>query len=96
MTMVSASEDCTVKIWDLATLADPSHTSSLQDLEPYLTLRGHTGPIMSIGASNQELENQAQTEVSSLLYSGGINGSIHLWGVPGSHQVKPYGPVNDS
>jgi len=95
MTMVSASEDCSVKIWDLSVLSDPKHTGSLQELEPYLSLRGHTGPIMSIGAATQS-NNSKESEVSSLLYSGGINGSIHLWKVPPSHQIKPYGPANDS
>ena len=52
--LVSASEDCTLKVWDaakFATLKDIEGVSS--NFEPYLTLRGHTEPIISLsGRSN--------------------------------------------
>ena len=44
-TLVSASEDCTIKLWNLGSLAELPQG----DMEPYSTLRGHTGPILSIG-----------------------------------------------
>jgi hypothetical protein len=39
--MVSASEDCTIKVWDMQCLSE-------NDPEPYLTIRGHVGPIMTL------------------------------------------------
>jgi WD40 repeat protein len=39
--LVSASEDCTIKVWDMQGIHD-------NDLEPYVTLRGHVGQIMSL------------------------------------------------
>ena len=34
-----------------------------------------------------------QSEVDSMLFSGGINGAIHLWRIPDPREVEPYGPV---
>jgi WD40 repeat protein len=39
--LVSASEDCTLKVWDTQNLNET-------DIEPYVTLRGHIGPILSL------------------------------------------------
>ena len=48
-TLVSASEDCTIKVWNLNQLAELPQAQQVSDMEPYLTLRGHTGPVLSIG-----------------------------------------------
>ena len=31
-----------------------------------------------------------------MLFSGGVNGNIHLWRVPGSREIQPYGPVTNT
>ena len=41
--LASASEDCTVKLWDCSLFETESECS-----ESYLTLRGHAGPVLSI------------------------------------------------
>jgi striatin 1/3/4 len=49
--LVSASEDCTLKVWDLSKFTcEPalSHQQQAAEIEPYVTLRGHTGPIMTM------------------------------------------------
>ena len=38
--LVTVSEDCTVKLWSLKGLE--------VDAEPYVTLRGHTGPLFAV------------------------------------------------
>lgn len=40
--MVSISEDCQVKLWDT------NQFSENNNIEPYLSLREHTGPIFTI------------------------------------------------
>ena len=45
-TLLSASEDCTLKLWNLRGLKRPNQV--VNEMEPYLTLRGHTGPVMAI------------------------------------------------
>jgi WD40 repeat protein len=52
--MVTASEDCTVKVWDttkfqsLKEIEDNMGTN----FEPYITLRGHLSPILSMSVCN--------------------------------------------
>ena len=52
--LVSASEDCTLKIWDASKFSNYKELSQVADgnlnLEPYITLRGHTKGIVSLSA----------------------------------------------
>ena len=43
-TLVSASEDCTLKLWSIRSLEEEGG----ENVEPYVTLRGHTGPIFAM------------------------------------------------
>ena len=60
-TLVSGSEDCTLKLWDLGQLAASNHQHinpmQVSEVAPYLTLRGHTGPILSIGNKDETGSN---------------------------------------
>jgi len=60
--LVSASEDCTIKVWDMQGISE-------NDLEPYVTLRGHVGQIMSLCGFDKPSEKQNNT-----VFSGSING----------------------
>jgi len=49
--LVSASEDCTLKVWDLSrftTQSSQTPQNCNMDIDPYMTLRGHTSPIMAM------------------------------------------------
>ena len=51
--LVSASEDCTVKVWDANKFSSLKEIEGVINFEPYLTLRGHLEPIVSMaGRSN--------------------------------------------
>ena len=39
--LATVSEDCNLKLWNLKDLAE-------ENQEPYITLRGHTGPLFSV------------------------------------------------
>lgn len=93
-TLVTASEDCTLKMWNLASCTDPGSNNS--DLEPYMTLRGHTGPVMSIGAAKGISASDGASELNNLLFSGGVNGAISVWHLPSSQHTNLYAPVMDS
>lgn len=41
--LASVSEDCTVKLWSIRSMVENEN----QLVEPYITLRGHTGPIFT-------------------------------------------------
>lgn len=49
--LVSISEDCLVKLWDIRQFASASENSHL---EPYLTLREHVGPIFTVTGTQIE------------------------------------------
>ena len=46
-TMASISEDCMVKLWSLNEM-EKKYSETDGNPEPYLTLRGHTGPLLTI------------------------------------------------
>lgn len=77
--LVSVSEDCLIKIWSLNYLFS---NSQYKVLDPYLTLRGHTGPLYC---------TERGIDGSNLLYTGGNEGLIQIWNVPGPDEVPQYG-----
>jgi striatin 1/3/4 len=60
-------------------------TSQISDLEPYLVLRGHTGPLFSLATSPDN---------SNLIYTAGNEGIIKIWKVPKSEEVTQYGDTD--
>lgn len=47
--MATISEDCMVKLWNLSELDrkfQEASSAESAELEPYMTLRGHTGPLL--------------------------------------------------
>jgi WD40 repeat protein len=54
--LVSASEDCTLKVWDVSKFSSLKEIEGVINFEPYLTLRGHLEPILSLsGRTNNSL-----------------------------------------
>lgn len=89
--LASISEDCMVKLWNLTEL-EKKFTEPDSVLEPYMTLRGHTGPLLCIESISGS--RKAQTN-SSLLFTAGIEGTIRVWNVPKVSEVNSYGDTHD-
>ncbi|KAL1917216.1 uncharacterized protein VTP21DRAFT_4872 [Calcarisporiella thermophila] len=71
--LASASDDSTVKIWNLRRYATSGNKrSASQDLEPAITFRGHTGMVTSVIISG----NQGRC------YSGSVDSTIRVWRLP--------------
>ncbi|KRX77630.1 Striatin-3 [Trichinella sp. T6] len=80
--IVSASEDGTVKLWNLQkalvscgpmySTAGNSKSSSSQDLEPVFTFRGHEGPVLCMCLS----------PTGDYCYTGGLDGTVRCWLMP--------------
>ncbi|CAD5230165.1 unnamed protein product [Bursaphelenchus okinawaensis] len=75
--LVTASEDGTAKMWNLAdkdTKGQQSHTTvmGVVDLEPRYTFRGHKGHILSMDMNS----------TGDSFYTGGYDGVICCWEMP--------------
>ena len=82
--LATASEDCMLKLWDI-TAYDTMNDNSF--VEPYLTLRGHTGPIFALAGSTIGSEQ--------MMYSAGSEGCIRVWElIPGSDSDM-FGPSTE-
>lgn len=76
--LITASEDQTLKLWNLQKTIPAKKTSAL-DVEPVYTFRAHTGPVLSLAIAS----------TGDLCFSGGIDTTIRVWNMP-SPNVDPY------
>lgn len=76
---MTASEDCTVKVWDVNKFCNIKDVEGVLNFEPYLTLRGHLSPIMSSCATT---ESENVIGADNLLITGSRNGVIKMWNIP--------------
>lgn len=84
--LASISEDCTVKLWSVKHL-DQTYQETEGNPEPYITLRGHTGPLFSItGPMNNN---------GKVVFTAGSEGTIRVWNLPLINEVNQYGDTYD-
>ncbi|XP_020025396.1 striatin-3 isoform X4 [Castor canadensis] len=76
--LVTASEDHTLKLWNLQKTVPAKKSASL-DVEPVYTFRAHIGPVLSLAISSN----------GEQCFSGGIDATIQWWNMP-SPNVDPY------
>ncbi|XP_030383762.1 striatin-3 isoform X2 [Scaptodrosophila lebanonensis] len=76
--LITASEDHTLKLWNLQKTVQAKKSASL-DVEPLYTFRAHTGPVLCLGMSS----------TGDTCYSGGLDGNIECWQLP-SPNIDPY------
>ncbi|XP_064174457.1 striatin-like isoform X1 [Anguilla rostrata] len=76
--LVTASEDHTLKMWNLHKTAPVKKNAAL-DVEPIYTFRAHQGAVLCVvmSASGEQC------------FSGGVDGTIQSWNVP-SPNIDPY------
>lgn len=67
--LATMSEDCMVKLWYVPGI-DQKQVETKGNVEPYITLRGHTGSIMC--ASGRQ----------DTLFTGGQEGIVKMWLIP--------------
>ncbi|XP_076098487.1 striatin-3-like isoform X6 [Mytilus galloprovincialis] len=82
--LLTASEDHTLKLWNLQKTVPAKKTASL-DVEPVYTFRAHIGPVLclAINATGEQC------------YSGGIDSTIKCWNIPNSN-IDPYDSFDPS
>ncbi|KAM9294005.1 striatin-3 isoform 3-T3 [Gastrophryne carolinensis] len=82
--LVTASEDHTLKLWNLQKTV-PAKKSASFDVEPIYTFRAHHGPVLSLVVSSS----------GEHCYSGGLDATIQWWKIPSSN-VDPYDTYDPS
>lgn len=69
--LFSSGEDLLVKGWDLSITRD-GRNSDMPELEPFVTLRGHSAAVLSLAFRAQD----------RILFSAGLDGLIRAWTLP--------------
>lgn len=82
--LITASEDHTLKLWNLQKTVLTKKSAGL-DVEPLYTFRAHTGPVLCLAMSTN----------GEQCYSGGLDGLIHCWNLPNSN-IDPYDSYDPS
>ncbi|XP_059614600.1 striatin isoform X2 [Phlebotomus argentipes] len=82
--LITASEDHTLKLWNLQKTVPAKKSASL-DVEPLYTFRSHTGPVMCL----------AMSASGEQCYSGGLDSVINMWNLPNSN-IDPYDSYDPS
>ncbi|XP_067287112.1 striatin isoform X1 [Pseudorasbora parva] len=76
--LITASEDHTLKMWNLQKTA-PAKKCAALDVEPIYTFRAHRGPVLCVVMSSS----------GEQCFSGGLDGSIQSWNTPNPN-IDPY------
>jgi len=76
--LITASEDQTLKMWNLQKATTCKKSTAL-DVEPVYTFRGHTGPVLCLEVSGS----------GDYCFSGGVDGSVRCWNIP-PPTIDPY------
>uniref|UniRef100_H3CQP6 Striatin 4 n=1 Tax=Tetraodon nigroviridis TaxID=99883 RepID=H3CQP6_TETNG len=76
--LLTASEDGTLKLWNLNKAMHSKKNAAL-DVEPIYTFRAHSGAVLSL----------TMGENGDSCYSGGLDGSVRCWKMPDLN-VDPY------
>lgn len=76
--LITASEDHTLKLWNLQKTIPAKKSASL-DVEPLYTFRGHSGSVLCL----------AMSSTGEQCYSGGLDTVINVWSLPNSN-IDPY------
>ena len=79
--LVSISEDCLIYVWSLNHI---SFNPRSEDVEPYLHLRGHTGPLFCVEHGRD-----------NLIYTGGSEGLIQIFNILPESEITPYGSSDE-
>ncbi|XP_013929036.1 PREDICTED: striatin isoform X2 [Thamnophis sirtalis] len=82
--LITASEDHTLKMWNLQKTSPAKKSTSL-DVEPIYTFRAHNSPVLCVVMSNN----------GEQCYSGGTDGLIQSWNITNPN-IDPYDSYDPS
>nr|XP_041568463.1 striatin-4 isoform X1 [Taeniopygia guttata] len=77
--LVTASEDATLKLWNLQKPLVPNKSAAL-DVEPVYAFRGHRGPVLAVAVAAGDSGDIGDI---GLCCSAGVDAQIRCWRLPG-------------
>ncbi|CAL8072132.1 unnamed protein product [Calicophoron daubneyi] len=86
--LVTASEDHTLKLWNLNKTVQAKKSTNF-DVEPIYTFRGHDHPVLSLGVWANPSGSDSANQPVFVIYSGDLSGQLRSWRLPGL-QLDPY------
>ncbi|XP_037830933.1 striatin [Kryptolebias marmoratus] len=82
--LITASEDHTLKLWNLQKTA-PAKKCAALDVEPIYTFRAHSGAVLCVTMSSS----------GDQCFSGGVDGTVQSWNTPNPN-IDPYDSYESS
>ncbi|CAH8560214.1 unnamed protein product [Dicrocoelium dendriticum] len=79
--LVTASEDHTVKLWNLNKTVQAKKSNNF-DVEPVYTFRGHNAPVLSLSMVTQP---ESSGSFSLVVFSGDLHGNLRSWRLSNLH-----------
>ncbi|XP_066426235.1 striatin-4-like, partial [Molothrus aeneus] len=80
--LVTASEDATLKLWNLQKPLVPKKSAAL-DVEPVYAFRGHRGPVLAVAVAAGDAGDTGDIGGTGLCCSAGVDARIRCWRLPG-------------
>lgn len=88
--LATISEDCTMKLWDTKQLY--SATRGVH-IDPYYTVRGHSGPLLTI--TGNQIDSESLSAQENMMFTAGTEGAIRAWNIMNPDAVDNYGPCGN-
>ncbi|CAI5706943.1 unnamed protein product [Peronospora farinosa] len=87
--LVSGSEDCTVKVWNLTSVANGPPSQRATEVESIVTMRTHTQSVLAIAVFSAESYPGCLPGRTGSFASAGRDGILNLYQLPETETDKP-------
>lgn len=87
--LVSGSEDCTVKVWNLSSVASGPPSQRATEVDSVVTMRTHMQSVLSLAVFSAENYPDCPPGRSGAFASAGRDGALHLFHLPSTENDKP-------
>ncbi|KAI9912175.1 hypothetical protein PsorP6_009272 [Peronosclerospora sorghi] len=86
--LVSGSEDCTVKVWNLSSVANGPPTQRATEMDSVVTMRTHKQSVLAVAVFSSETYFDCPPGRAGAFVSAGRDGILNLFQLPGSDMDK--------
>ncbi|KAL4475422.1 hypothetical protein ABPG72_022057 [Tetrahymena utriculariae] len=87
--LVTVSEDCMIKLWDTTFFFQANADTQI---DPYYTLREHTGCLYTVTGFSQEICSDQNYQT---VFASGSEGLIKAWSIQSSDKVDTFGTTEN-